>query len=180
MGKFLVFFFSLCLSMAGFSQTYTSTDAGSSVKFTIKNFGLNVTGNFTGLKGEIKYAANNPDATNFKVSVDANTINTGISARDNHLKKEEYFNVAKYTTLHFASTKVAAAANGGAMVLTGTLTINGISKEVTFPFTVSPHGNDLLFKGSFGINRRDFKVGGGSMVMSDNVSINLEILAKKN
>ena len=178
MTKFLVSFFSLIISLVSISQTYTPTDAGSSVKFTIKNLGLNTTGSFTGLKGEVKYASYNSRVTNFNVSVDANTINTGISARDNHLRKEEYFSVAQYTTLHFISTKIVSATNG-VMVLTGTLTIRGISKEVSFPFTVSPQGKDLLFKGSFSINRRDFKVGGNSMVLSDNVSINLQILAKK-
>ena len=167
------------LSLSSYSQTYTPISSGSLVKFTINNFGLNTNGIFSGLKGEIKYNANNLQEAYFNVSVDANTINTGISAKDNHLKKEEYFDIIKYPTMHFVSTKITSGNNGN-MILNGTLTIKGISKEVAFPFIVSKRGNDLLFTGAFKINREDFKVGGSSMVLSNNVSINLQILSKKN
>ena len=45
-------------------------------------------------------------ASSFNVSVDVNTINTGVDSRDSHLKKEEYFNAEKYPTINFASTSI--------------------------------------------------------------------------
>src|SRR6476659_8359323 len=78
------------------AQSYKPANDASEIKFTIKNFGLNVTGKISGLSGTIQFNPSNLSASSFNVSVDANTINTGIDMRDNHLKKEEYFNVAKY------------------------------------------------------------------------------------
>ena len=73
------------------AQQYTPADAGSSVKFVIKNFGLNVDGSFMGLQGKITFNRDNLAASVFNVSVDAATVNTGNGKRDTHLKKEEYF-----------------------------------------------------------------------------------------
>ena len=79
-------------------------DIDGSVTFTIKNFGINTGGEIKGLKGIIKWDAENPSASSFNVSVDVNTINTGIDMRDNHLRKEEYFNAEKFPTINFSST----------------------------------------------------------------------------
>ncbi len=139
------------------------------VTFTIKNFGISTGGEFKGLKGVIKWDAGNPSASSFNVSVDANTVNTDVDARDNHLRKEEYFNAAKYPTINFASTAVSPGN------ITGNLTIKGVTKSVSFPFTVTPSGNGYIFEGSFTINRLDFGVGSSSMVLGDNVTVKLKV-----
>lgn len=79
----LIFF-----SVAMAAQTFKPVDAGSIIKFTIKNFGLPVEGTFTDLQGEITFDIQNPANGKFNVSVDANSINTGIEMRDNHLRKK--------------------------------------------------------------------------------------------
>ena len=172
---FLIFLFT---NAGVFAQNYTPSDSGSSVKFTIKNLGINTSGSFYGLKGMIKYSSTNPSAASFNVTVASASINTGIGARDNHLKKEEYFFVEKFPVLHFESYKVSVSAKGG-LLMDGIITIKGVSKEVFFPFTVEPKGKDLLFKGTFSLNRRDFNVGGSSLVLSDNLTVNLSVLAQK-
>jgi len=146
-------------------------DADDSVTFTIKNFGINTNGSFKGLKGSIKWDAANPSNSSFNVSVDANTINTGIDMRDNDLRKETYFNVAKYPTINFVSTAVTAGN------VTGNLTIKGITRQINIPYTVKPSGNGYLFEGKFSLNRRDFNVGGSSFTLGDNVDVQLKILA---
>ena len=73
------------------AQRFSPIDAGSSVNFTIKNLGLNVTGKFTGLSGSIIFDPNNLSESKFSVSVNASSIDTDIKARDNHLKKEDYW-----------------------------------------------------------------------------------------
>ena len=50
-----------------------------------------VDGSFDGLVADIKFDANNYASGSMEASIDANTINTGIEMRNNHLKKEEYF-----------------------------------------------------------------------------------------
>src|SRR6476620_10623816 len=146
-------------------------DADGSVTFTIKNFGVNTTGEFNGLKVTIKWDAANPANSSFNVSVDVNTINTGIDLRDNDLKKETYFNAEKFPTISFVSTAVSASN------VTGNLTIKGVTKEISIPFTATVVGNGYLFEGQFSLNRKDFGVGGGSFVLSDHVDVALKVRA---
>jgi len=159
-------------AMAFTSSELKPVDANEAVTFTIKNFGINTNGELKGIRGTIKWDAANPSASVFNVTVDANTINTGIDMRDNHLRKEEYLNVEKYPFISFVSTAVSA--NN----VTGNLTIKGVTKQVSFPFTVKPSTGGFVFEGSFSINRRDFGVGGGSVSLSNSVTVNLKVQAK--
>jgi len=161
------------------AQQYVPVDAGSSVKFVIKNFGLNVDGSFKGLQGKITFNTENLTTSGFNVSVDAASINTGNGSRDGHLKKDEYFDVAKHPKVIFVSTKITAGSKPGQYTVEGVFTIKGVSKPVSFPFIVSPGANGNLFMGQFKINRRDFKVGGKSWVLSDDVTVTLNISTVK-
>jgi polyisoprenoid-binding protein YceI len=162
-----------------FAQNFVLVDKGSSVKFTIRNFGLNVTGNLTGLKGQLQFNPANSSTAAFNATVSASTINTGNGLRDDHLKKEDYFDVAKFSQLSFASTKISNTIKAGTFLLTGIITIRDVSKQVSFPFTAIPNSDGYLFEGTFTINRRDFGVGGKSFVLSDNVTIVLALVAKR-
>ena len=161
------------------AQNYTPKDAGSSVAFAIKNFGLTVNGTFRGLQGNVLFNPNNVTASVFNVTVSTATVNTGNSSRDNHLRKDEYFNAATFPTISFVSTKVSNSNRAGTYIVEGVLTIKGTKKNISFPFTASPNADGYLFSGNFSINRRDFKVGSSSMILSDNLSVTLNVQAKK-
>ena len=107
----------------------------------------------------------------FDVSVDVNTINTGIGLRDNDLKEAKWFDASKYSTINFKSTNVTA------MNIIGNLTIKGTKKQVSFPYSATPVTPGYLFEGAFQLNRRDFKVGGNSFSLSDNVEVTLKVCA---
>lgn len=157
---------------------YKPVDNGSSVHFTIKNFGINTGGSFIGIQGNIRFDINHLNDANFDVSVDANTINTGIDMRDNHLRDDSYFDVKNYPRIHFVSTKVTPSAKAGVFFIFGKLTIKKQTKDISFPFTGTATSDGYLFKGVFNINRRDFGVGGSSII-SDNLEVQLSVLAKK-
>ncbi len=177
-------FFTACiytlLVTATNAQQYTPIDNGSAVNFAIKNFAVNTNGSFTGLKGSIFFNESDLAASRFEVSVDVTTINTGIKSRDTHLKKEDYFNTEKFPVMSFVSKQVMAGDKPGNYTIKGSITIKGITMEVSFPFTVSRKGDGLLFNGIFKLNRRDFKVGGSSLVLSDNLIVSLSLFAKRN
>lgn len=155
--------------------TLKPVDTDDAVTFTIKNFGLNTSGKLKGLKGDIKWDEQNVAASSFTVSADVNTINTGVEGRDNHLKKEDYFNVAKYPTITFTSTGITNT--NGAYSVTGNISIKGTTKTISFPFTVLKTSNGYVFDGSFNINRKDYNIGGGSMVLSDDANVHLKVQA---
>jgi polyisoprenoid-binding protein YceI len=160
---YIFVFINLCISQTPLKVV------SSNILFKIKNAGLTVEGKFTSLETEINFMPDNLKASTIKANVEVNTINTGIKSRDNHLKKEEYFDATKFPKIMIASSffaKKGETYNGYFK-----LTIKGISKEITIPFTFE----NGVFKGEFSIDRRDFKVGGNSMIMGDKVSVQIEL-----
>ena len=159
------------------AQQYKPVDDKSEIKFVIKNFGLNTNGDLKGLKGAIKFDSQNLSSSAFNVSVDVNTINTGIDSRDSHLKKEEYFDAGRYPTISFVSTAITKTGND--YTVSGHLIIKGVDRTISFPFTVESNGDALVFSASFSIDRKDFNVGGSSAVLSNTVNVNLKVFAVK-
>jgi len=160
------------------AQEYKPTDTGSAVQFEIKNFGFNTKGSFSGLDGKIVFDPKNATGASFDITIDAATINTDNSMRDGHLKKEGYFDVEKYPRIRFLSTGVTGPDKSGRYTLDGKLTIKATTKDISFPFVVTPLGDDLIFKGDVPLNRRDFDVGGSSTI-SNELKVSLTVLAKK-
>lgn len=156
----------------------TPVDEGSSIHFIIKNFGIRTGGDFTGVKGSIKWDPEKYNTSGFDVTVDAGTVDTDNSSRDGHLKKEEYFDVSTYKTLHFKSTKIVKSNVEGRFYMYGDLTIKGVTKPVEFGFGAKPKNGGYFFDGSFSINRRDFGVGGSSISLADNLTVTLSVFAK--
>jgi polyisoprenoid-binding protein YceI len=159
------------------AQQYTPVDPGSAVKFTIHNFGFGVDGHFTGLQGRIVFDPAHPADASFDVTIDATTVNTESDMRDNHLKKEDYFDVTNFPRIRFQSTGVSSDGKGG-FHIRGKLTIKSTTKDIDYSFLATPIGNDYIFKGQFDINRKDFGVGGSSTI-SNGLTIFLTVYAKK-
>lgn len=173
----LVLSFLISITLFG-QQVYQPVDQGSKVHFVIKNFMVNTGGDFTGLKGTISFDPAKYAAATFDVSVDAATVDTDNGARDKHLRKEEYFDVEKYKTINFKSTKITRSSKAGRFYMFGIITIKGVSKPVEFGFSATPKDGGYLFEGNFSLNRRDFGVGGSSVSMADGLKVELSILAK--
>lgn len=175
--KKIILFLLIAITGKVVMAQYKPADKGSSVKFDIKNFGINESGSFSGLQGEINFDKDHPEDAKFVVSIDANTINTDNGTRDNHLREDAYFDVKKYPRILFVSTKISRS-SFGVLTIYGKLTIKDQTKEISFPFTATSGNDGYLFKGSFTINRRDFGVGGSS-TLSNNLDVQLSIQAVK-
>jgi polyisoprenoid-binding protein YceI len=157
----------------------TPTDNGSKVHFVIKNFGIKTGGDFSGLKGTIKFDPKNPQASSFNVTVNSSTIDTDNGSRDGHLKKEEYFDVANYPTIHMISTKVQGTTKPGRYQFNGNLTIKNSTKPIQFQFVVEEKDGGYLFTSDdISLNRRDYGVGGSSISMSDELKVVISVFAK--
>jgi polyisoprenoid-binding protein YceI len=170
----------LCLNLLFFSviaQTEWKLATGSTVTFVIKNAGLKVDGKLEGLQTTIKFDSQNLVTSSIEASVETQTINTDNKSRDGHLRKEDYFDVAKYPKMSIKS--VSFSKDGNNYKGKFKLTIKGVTKEIEIPFSYIENGNSATLKGSFTINRLDYTVGGSSWVMADNVIISLNILATK-
>jgi len=157
---------------------YKPVDSKSTVKFTIKNFGIGVSGTFTGVEGEIIFDPKALADAYFKVTVRSKTVNTGNDLRDGHLQGESYFDVEHYPRISFESTHISVMPGTNTYILYGKLTIKNHTEDISFPFTAEPSGDGYLFTGTFTINRRNFGVGGFSTI-SENAQITLSVYAGK-
>jgi polyisoprenoid-binding protein YceI len=162
----------------------------SSAEFSVTHLMIStVRGNFGSMSGTVEYDGKSVASIKVDVTIDAATIKTNDEKRDGHLKSPDFFDVAKYPTLTFKSTKVIPGPDG-TFKLVGDLTMRGVTKEVTLDAT----GPSKIIKGMRGesrvaatattkINRQDFGVkwnaalDGGGVVVSDTVKISLDVEA---
>jgi polyisoprenoid-binding protein YceI len=113
------------------------------------------------------------------------SVDTGVAARDNHLRTADFFEVEKYPEMSFKSTSVTK--KGKVWTLNGDLTMKGVTKSVSFPFNIVGFVKDQRGGTKIGltaetvINRREFGVNYGSnmpngvAVLSDNITVVLQI-----
>jgi len=150
----------------------------STITFKIKNLGINTGGNISGLQGNIQFDPANLGSSSIEASVDVNTLNTDNDMRDEHLKGEDYFDVAKYPQITMKSVSLKHKSGDN---YTGqfNLTIKGKTQLVDMPFSYTATGNTASFKGTLKLKRTDFNIGGSSMVMSNDVTVDVDVEASK-
>jgi polyisoprenoid-binding protein YceI len=172
---FLISLFSITMA-----QHYKPVEDGSTVQFKIAHqmiFKSTVTGTFSGIKGLVQFDPNDLAGSSFDVSVASQTINTGISMRDNDLKKEKYFDVQHYPRITIKSKKITKGAHENEYILAAVLTMKGKTTSVLFSFTAVLESGGYVFKGHFHINRLDFNVGPENSIDKD-AEIDLNIITR--
>jgi polyisoprenoid-binding protein YceI len=167
-----------------FAGNYTIDKNHSEVSFSVTHMVISeVEGNFSDYTVDLNFDQN--DLSNFSVEtiIKIASINTENEKRDNHLRSPDFFDAAKYPDMIFKSNKLEKTDKG--YIAHGTLSMHGISKEVSLPFKVTgpikdPWGNTRIgIKAVLEVNRQDFKVkwsqtmDGGGLVVSDEVEINI-------
>jgi polyisoprenoid-binding protein YceI len=173
---------------AGDSGTYTFDRAHTFIGFRIKHNGLiEVPGFFRDFTGTVAYDAKDVTKSSVEFTAKVTSVDTGVQGRDNHLRTKDFFEVETFPELKFKSTKVEK--KGNSWMLTGDLTIKGVTKPVTIPFNLTGFlpgtersGGRMGITGETKINRRDFGVNYGNptapiIVVADNVDIILQIEA---
>lgn len=148
----LLLIFCLSLTSVTFSQTINSNK--SVVDFKIKAGVLfNVNGTFTGMKGDFNFSESAVKTASFDICIDAKSIDTDNTKRDTDLRSNNFFEVETYPTICFKSDSVSKTPDGYST--TGKLTIHGVTKTVTIPFTFENN----TFKGKIEINRFEYNIG---------------------
>lgn len=178
MRLFFLSFISI-IAISATAQNFVPVESGSAVKFVIGNLGFDVDGSLKGLTGTIVFDEKNLPSASFNVTVNSNTINTDNGTRDKHLKGPDYFNAEKFPVIKITSVKVAKSVTPGYYVMFAKLTIKDKTQDISFPFTATPDATGYRFKGKFKIKRRDFGVGGKNTI-SNELTVNLDVVSKKN
>jgi polyisoprenoid-binding protein YceI len=170
----------LVLFSFGFvSQTVTTQNqewlvGSSSIKFKIKNAGFTIDGTFSGLIAKIIFDASKGYGNSIDATIESKSVNTGNGKRDGHLKKTDYFDITTFPTISMKATLFGKETDGSFRGYFK-LTIKGKTKDVLVPFTFTEKDGKAILKGTFTINRLDFNVGESSLILSDNVTITIEV-----
>ena len=146
-----------------------------------------VRGKFTDFAVDINYDETDITKSSVTAKIKAASIDTGIEARDKHLRTADFFDVEKYPEITFQSTKVVK--KGRNFIAIGTLTMHGVSKEVSIPFiSTGKFYNQITkknlkgFSANLELNRRDYgmtlKHSAVANWVGDLVSIELAILVR--
>lgn len=178
------------LSKAEQKGAYGFDRAHSYIGFRVRHMGLvDVPGSFTDFTGDVEFDPENSKNSSVEFTAQMKSVNTRVEARDNHLRSKDFFEVETYPEMKFKSTSIVKKGDG--YVVTGSLTMKDVTKEISIPVKVIGPIKDsrgtirLGVVGSTEINRREFNVnyGGnlpnGSPMLSDNVAIDLQIESVK-
>src|SRR5260370_35578934 len=116
------------LSALAQTSTWNIDPAHSTAQFTVRHLGIsNITGSFMKVTGTV--VLNDRDITQSEVSatIDVNSVDTRVEARDKDLKSPHFFEVEKYPTIEFKSKKIVS--NGGKLMGSGNETIHGTTRR---------------------------------------------------
>jgi len=154
------------------------TVLSSDVTFGIKFLGTTVKGSFGGLVADIKFDPGKLEDASIKASVEAKTIETGLSLRNRDLRNN-FFEATVYPSITMESIKIEQT---GPIAYLGTfkLTMKKVTKEIKIPFLFMKTGEKAEFKSTFSINRMDYGVGESRTGMSDDVTITLDVFTSEN
>ena len=162
---------------------------GSSVGFTVKTiWGLiPVRGRFERYAGSYEVG---PNGTTIELTIDAASIDTGTPDRDTHLRSADFFDVEKYPTLTFKSTRVERI-DDERLRVAGDLTIRDVTREIVLDVTYGgrrkdPWGNERAgFEARASLDRKDYGLTWnqalelGGVLVGDRIELDLAIEAVK-
>lgn len=188
----LAAFLSVC-AMAQGPTVWQIDPAHANAQFVVRHLGIsNVQGQFTKITGRAEIDDKDPTKSSVTATIDVNSIDTRVAARDADLKSPNFFDAAKYPTMTFQSNKITAIGDGR-LQMTGNLTIHGVTRPATFdvenltPPIQDPWGGVRRgVTATTKINRQDFgltydkKSTAGELLIGDQVTITLDVeLVKK-
>jgi polyisoprenoid-binding protein YceI len=159
---------------------YVLDPAHTSVGFAVRHMAVSkVRGTFTKFEGSFDIAEDAADSK-VHVTIDPNSVDTRDENRDNHLRTNDFFDVANHPQWTFESTAVREV-GPGELVVDGDLTIRGVTKPVSLALTLEgvvtdPYGNHRVgFSARASINRDDFGVSFGAVMESGGLVVGKKI-----
>ena len=142
-------------------RTFAIDLAHSDAAFQVRHLLSKVRGRFSDFGGSIDFDESQPEKSAVRLTIKAASIDTGVDQRDEHLRSEDFFAVAKFPAITFESSAMTKTGSETYDVL-GTLTMRGISQSIVVPVTLlgrakDPWGNDkLFFDAEITLSRKDY------------------------
>jgi polyisoprenoid-binding protein YceI len=152
-----------------------------------------INGTATGISGSVTFDTASPGSLKGKIIVDAASLHVPNAMMQGHLQGTNWLNVAENPEITFETGSVDNVTTDGNVTtadVTGTLTIHGVSKQITVPGVKITflkdklkdrfpqlEGDLLVIRASFTIKRSDFGINKGKFEdkVSDEIQLNLSI-----
>ena len=171
-------------------DTYKIDPVHSAISFKVRHFFSYVNGSFKKFEGTITVDPDHPEKSSVTATIDAASVDTKNDKRDEDLRSDHFFEVAKYPTITFKSKSVKqTGADSGDIV--GDLTMHGVAKEITLHVKFLGKGKGMGGKPISGwqvmpepIKRSDYglnwgKAVEGTAVVGEEVTISIDVEADK-
>lgn len=185
----------LCLSLFFSSFTSDQSDTRpltvesnhSTIQFVvpISNGITRITGKFNDYTIDIDYNDSNFTKSKISTTIKAESIDTGIDARDDHLRTSDFFDVEQFPEITFISEVITK--KGESFLVKGLFTMHGVTKTIEFPLIITGKDgeNTIGFSTRLTLNRIDYGVGAdfkhSSMenFLSEDIHIEIDFWTKK-
>ena len=116
----------------------------------------NADGRFHRFGGDVTVDPRDPTTARISLTIEAASIDTQNTKRDNHLRSQDFFWAERHPTIVFESLR--ASQQGGSIAVVGKLTMRGVTREITVPTTVSVTAEELSARGEFDLKRTDYEI----------------------
>jgi polyisoprenoid-binding protein YceI len=148
-----------------------------------------VEGRFKSFDGTIMLDMKDLAKSSVEITIDTDSIDTGVAKRDSDLHHSELLDVARYPHIHFKSTKIEK--RGHQWIATGSFTLKDVSRQIELPFDLKGPVTDLGGKSRIAIhtgtklNRHDYHVKydpllkDGTHVIGEEITVDLQVEATK-
>lgn len=162
-------------------QTYTLDGSHTQALFSWSHFGFShPSGGFDSFEGTLVYDAADPTKSTVEVRIAIDSINTHVTKLDEHLKGADFFDVAKYPTATFKSTRVEKGDEEGELKVTGDLSLHGVTKSIVLDAKLNRIGEHPMskapaigFDAETTLKRSDFGIGAYVPNVGDEIKIEI-------
>ena len=153
----------------------------SEVAFEASGGGTSTKGTFKSFKTDIEFDPDTPDQASVRVRLDMRSASTGAADADETLQSADFFDPGRFPTAEFAA-RGAKPDGDGKYIFDGQLTLKGVTKPVTLPFSISIGEGTAVVKAETTINRLDFGVGPESvagLAVNKEVKLTIDLTAMR-
>lgn len=160
---------------AGFSSVIPER---STIAFGFRQMGVPMEGQFKRFTAQVSLNSAQIDKAKGRMEIDLASIDTGLPDADKELMGKPWFHVSSYPKATFVLKTISMTTPGNYQA-SGTLSIKGQTRDISFPFKLSPQG---ALAGSVVIRRSDYSVGEGAWakfdVLANEITVNFNLALK--
>lgn len=168
----------LTLPLAAQARVFRVDGTHTVLGFKASTLLFDVPGRFTRYTVDIQGDPDAPEGAKVRLDIDARSVDTANGTRDEHLRSADFFDAAKHPRITFVSREVRR--EGGRVLLRGTLTLHGTSRELDLPFVAAEGVNGAgvrtwSYRATLPLDRLDYGVGADSVAAKISLKRQVEL-----